>query len=405
MTFLITRRLLRVRHRYTSRQLCSGPEPILVADPSPSSDPNSKHKPLRFIIRSLLRQQDLDRLASDFKFHTSDRDFRSKANVYEIIIRRLVAGGRLDAVIDILEHHRLYNEKIIQEGFAVRLISLYGLAGMPDKAASLFRDLPDLGCPRTVFSFNAVLTAYARSKFDDRIAIMEEFISSHDTGIAPNVISYNILINALCEKGLFDDAVKTQDLMEQRGIKPDLITFNSLFCGFYGKGMLDKGDEIWQRMLDNGIQPDVRSFNAKIRGLSLQKMFPEAMQVFDELKSAGLKPDTLTFNALIKGLCRGGNWEDAKKFYEEMGKRGCFPDRHTLRELIPELCRGGEIDFAHQICTRGISNGFHVDVGVVQVMVDELVKASKYMKAKKLVILARSKKKVKLRMPLPCLYA
>ncbi|KAH0455290.1 hypothetical protein IEQ34_015322 [Dendrobium chrysotoxum] len=393
---------VRLPHRLF-RLLCSTPNPNANSNPY-SDSPDSSQQPLRSIIKALFRENDLNQLISKFKRFSADRNFRSKPEVYEIIIRRLTAAGRLDAVNDIIEQHKSYEEEISHEGFAVRLISLYGLAGMPERAAALFQELPALGCPRTVFSFNAVLTAYTRSKVADRIAHLHNFLSSHDASIEPNRISYNILINALCERDLLDDALNTLDLMEEREIKPDLVTFNTLLNAFYSKGMILKADEIWQRMTENGIQPDVRSFNAKIRAFAWQGQILEAMEVLEELRRVGLEPDTLTFNALIKGYCRQGNLDEAKRIYKQMGKKGCFPDRHTLRELIPKLCGGGEVDLALNICIKAIDNGFVVDVGIIQVMIDELAKGSLYDKAKKLVKLAKSKNnRANLRMPLPCL--
>ncbi|XP_020591825.1 pentatricopeptide repeat-containing protein At1g55890, mitochondrial-like [Phalaenopsis equestris] len=375
---------------------------LFCSTQNPSS--SSPQKPLRSIIKALFREKDLNQLISNFKRCSADRNFRSKPEVYEIIIRRLATAGRLDAVDDIIEQHKCYQEEMSHEGFAVRLISLYGLAGMPERAAALFQELPALGCPRTVFSFNAVLTAYTRSNAADRIAHLHKFLSSHDASIEPNRISYNILINALCERDLLDDALNTLDLMEKREIMPDLVTFNTLLNGFYGKGMISEADEIWQRMKETGIQPDVRSFNAKIRAFAWQGKIVEAMEVLEELRRVGLEPDTLTYNALIKGYCRQGNLEEAKRLYKQMGKNGCFPDRHTLRELIPKLCQGGDVDLALNICIKAIDNGFLVDVGIIQVLIDELVKGSLHDKAKKLVKRARLKNdRANLKMPLSCL--
>ncbi|PKA62196.1 Pentatricopeptide repeat-containing protein [Apostasia shenzhenica] len=379
------------------RFLCSDPNPNASSDPPQS---------LRRTLNSLLRLDDLDQLAADFKNFSADRNFRSKDKIYEIVVRRLTAAGRLDAVDDILVHQKRYADAISDEGFAVRVICLYGYSRMPDRAAAMFGELPDLGCPRTVFSFNAVLTAYSRSKASCRIDAMRDFISSHSASISPNLVSYNILINALCEEGLHDDALKTLDLMAQRDVSPSVITFNTLLNGFYKKGNISMGDEIWKRMVDAGVSPDVRSFNSKIRGFVSAGMIPEAFEALEELRRSDLQPDSHTFNALMKGFLLGGKLEEAKRIFEEMGKNGCLPDRITLRQFIPKLCHSGEVNLALELCRNGILKGFVVDVSLVKKVVDLLVKDSRYVEAKKLVFLARRKKKnVKLSMPLPCLAA
>uniref|UniRef100_A0A6I9RJ00 Pentatricopeptide repeat-containing protein At1g55890, mitochondrial n=1 Tax=Elaeis guineensis var. tenera TaxID=51953 RepID=A0A6I9RJ00_ELAGV len=66
-----------------------------------------------------------------------------------------------NAVEAIFEEQKRYPAGIAREGFDVRLISLYGKAGMPANAAASFHQLPALGCSRSVMSFNALLSACA----------------------------------------------------------------------------------------------------------------------------------------------------------------------------------------------------------------------------------------------------
>ncbi|KAL6007495.1 hypothetical protein ACLOJK_002752 [Asimina triloba] len=93
-----------------------------------------------------------------FKSSSQSSRFRSKHRVYSVTVRRLAAANLHHFVVDIFEHHKQFPE-IATEGFAARLISLYGQAGMFTDARKLFDELPQLKCPRTVKSINAVLTA------------------------------------------------------------------------------------------------------------------------------------------------------------------------------------------------------------------------------------------------------
>ena len=74
-------------------------------------------------------------------------------------------------VAALLDSHKPFIEAS-REGFAVRLIRIYGRASMPSHAAATFLDLP----PRhkSVTAFNALLAAYVDSgDFDKLVAAFQ----------------------------------------------------------------------------------------------------------------------------------------------------------------------------------------------------------------------------------------
>nr|DAD42496.1 TPA_asm: hypothetical protein HUJ06_000726 [Nelumbo nucifera] len=124
-------------------------------------------------------------------------------------------------------------DDISKEGFAIRLISLYGQSSMSEHACRTFGQLPELKCTRTVKSFNALLSACADSRnFDKADQIFRELPSR--LSITPDLFSYNIMIRALCDRGSLDSALSFLDEMEKNGVGPNLITFNTLLNAFYG---------------------------------------------------------------------------------------------------------------------------------------------------------------------------
>ncbi|KAF9599185.1 hypothetical protein IFM89_035644 [Coptis chinensis] len=92
--------------------------------------------------------------------------FRSPHLAYEKTIARQQ---------QVLEHHQNKNkfDDITKQGFAMRLISLYGKPGMFDHALKLFDELPE----RTVKTYNALLNANASvvsNKFDETHKLFRE---------------------------------------------------------------------------------------------------------------------------------------------------------------------------------------------------------------------------------------
>ncbi|KAK9155942.1 hypothetical protein Sjap_003422 [Stephania japonica] len=312
-----------------------------------------------------------------------------QAPIYQVTVRRLASAKRFSLIEDILESQKKYSD-MSSEGFAIRLIKLYGESGMFDHARKVFDELPSLRCRRTVKSFNALLNACVDSKkFDDVERVFHEMPS--ELSVDPDVYSFNIMIRAFCEMGSLDSAVLMLDEMGKKGVEPNLISFNTLLCGLYDSARFDECEKVWILMEKSNVKPDVRSYNAKLRGLVAVGKISEAVELVEELgRSSEIKPDIHSFNALIKGFCKDGNLEEAKRVYDDLLKKDCVPIRSTFEALIPSLCENGDFDLAFKLCKESMSRRCMLDVGVLQGVVDGLFKKSKVEEAEKLVELARA---------------
>lgn len=355
---------------------------------SPSPNPEKPQR-LKALINRMFKIRDPDALVSAFNSASSAHArFRASHNIYSSAIHRLSAVDRPDCVRAILEHQKQFPD-LRREGFALRLLSLYGAAKLPDDAIATFRQLPSLDCPRSIKSFNALLSACLESKAFNLIPDLFKQIPSEDPSITPSLCSYNILIHALCEKPDLDAAFKILDLMESNGISPDLVSFNTLLNAYYTNGLIDNAEKVWVLMHEKKIEPDTKSFNAKLRWLVSQERVLEASELVDELRKNGPKPDAFSFDALIRGFCNDGKLEEAKGLFMELTESDYAPVHTTFEILIPKLCDNGEIDLAFKICCDSLSNKRFIDANTLQNLVDKLVERSRMEEAKKLVELGR----------------
>ncbi|KAA8519936.1 hypothetical protein F0562_014154 [Nyssa sinensis] len=340
------------------------------------------------LSNDLYKEHNLKKLVEKFKkFSESDR-FRTKTGIYESTVRRLASAKRFRWIEEILEDQKKYRD-ISKEGFAVRLISLYGKSGMFDHASKVFDEMPKHECDRTVKSFNALLGACVYSKkFDKADGYFREL--PEKLSIKPDVVSYNTLIKAFCEMGSLDSAVSMVDEMEKNGVDPDLITFNTLLDVFYGNNRFVDGEKIWSRMEKKNVVPDIRSYNAKLVGLVSEKKMSEAVKLVEDLGTKELKPDIFSYNALIRGYCEDGDIEEAKRWYGQVANSGCASNKATFSMLVPFVCEKGDFDFAFLLCKKIFDVRCLVDVALLQLVVDGLVKESKIEEAKMLVELGKS---------------
>ncbi|KAJ9690169.1 hypothetical protein PVL29_012695 [Vitis rotundifolia] len=337
--------------------------------------PATTKTPAKTIKRSSSNNSTLKEMVDKFKKSSGSKRFRSHYGYYEKAVLTLATAKKFSFIEDILEHQKQYNE-ISTEVFAVRLITLYGKAGMFEHAYKLFDEMPKLNCERT--------------KFDKIDGFFQELPGN--LGIVPDVVSYNIIVNAFCEMGSLDSALSVLDEMEKVGLEPDLITFNTLLNAFYQNGSYADGEKIWDLMKKNNVAPNVRSYNAKLRGLISENRMSEAVELIDEMKTSGIKPDVFTLSSLMKGFCNSGNLEEAKRWYSEIAKNELPPVRATYMILIPFLVEKGDFEMATELCKEVFSRRWLIEPALLQQVLEGLVKESKIEEATELVKLAKSKK-------------
>ncbi|GKD86046.1 pentatricopeptide repeat-containing protein, partial [Tanacetum coccineum] len=265
------------------------------------------------ISEDLYKEKNLKRVVEKFKKLSESHLFRKQSNVYTNTVRRLASAKKLKYIEEILEDQKQYDD-ISKEGFNVRLISLYGKSGMFDHAFKVFDEMSD---KKSVKAFNAVLGACVNAKKFDRVEEMFKDLFK-ESGVSPDVVSWNTMIKAFVEMGKFDLACEVFGEIEKNGLEPDLISFNTLLIGLYGNGRFVDGERFWGKMIESSVAPDIRSYNARLVGLVAEKKLNEAVEVFGELGSKNITPDVFSYNAVINGFCNNGDLQEAKKWFGKL---------------------------------------------------------------------------------------
>ncbi|XAR66346.1 hypothetical protein NMG60_11012539 [Bertholletia excelsa] len=355
---------------------------------------------LQALFKGSSKTNNLIKRVRKFK-KASEYDLFRKSNQakYETMVTRLAAAQRFSDIEDILEHQKKYQD-IRKEGFACRLIALYGKAGMFGHAQKLFDEMPQLNCQRTVKSFNALLSACTNTKKPDKVTEIFTEIPKK-LSIKPDNISYNIVIKALCEVGSFDSALSVVDEMEKNGLKPNTVTFNTLLDALYRNDKFSDAEKLWGLMENKDVVPNVRSYNPKLRALVADNRISEAVDVIEEMRSKGIMPDVFSFNALIKGFHDSGNMEQAKRWFTKMTENGCTPDSATLSMLGYLACDKGDFEYALEVCKEAIRLRRLVNPKMLQLVVDGLVKESKKEVAMELVTLGKSNDHFQYKLKIP----
>nr|GMD80658.1 pentatricopeptide repeat-containing protein At2g16880 [Ipomoea batatas] len=129
-------------------------------------------------------------------------------------------------------------------------------------------------------------------------------------GLAPNTMSFNILINGHCLKNKFRDAIRLLYKMEEFGCRPDNVSYNTVLDGLSKKGRLKEIRELLVNMKNKGLVPNKNTYNILVSGYCRIGLLKDAAQK--------LGPDSYTYNAIVEALTNVGRIREAEEFTSKM---------------------------------------------------------------------------------------
>ena len=145
----------------------------------------------------LKKERDPEKLFNLFKANARNKLVVENRFAFEDTVSRLAGAGRFDYIENLLEHQKILPQGR-RDGFIIRIIMLYGKAGMFKQAVNTFFDMHLYGCQRTVKAFNAALKVLTLSR---DLEAIESFFREAPLvcGVKLDVYSVNIVLKAVCE--------------------------------------------------------------------------------------------------------------------------------------------------------------------------------------------------------------
>lgn len=366
----------------------SNPKPESHPEPPSTipSHPNPIGEPALFKIKA---EREPEKLFHLFESNARNRLVVENRFAFEDTVSRLAGARRLDLVERLLEQQKALPQGR-REGFVVRIITLYGRAGMPDHARRTFDQMHLFGCSRTVKSFNATLKVLSQARCFDEVRI---FFSEAPAqlGIQIDEISYNTIIKVLCEMGSLDSAYLVMVEMEKAGLKPDVVTYTTLMSAAYKSGRRQIGDGLWNLMVIRGLSPNLVTFNIRIQYLINRRRAWQANSFVRKMDVTGIKPDELTYNLLIKGFCMVGELEMAKRIFFAMPRRGCKQNSRIYQTMVHYLCKGGVFDLAFGLCKDSMERNWFPSIDTVNALLKGLITNLKVRNARTIMRLVKGR--------------
>lgn len=164
-----------------------------------------------------------------------------------------------------------------------------------------------------------------------------------------NIVAWNSLISGYCFKGLFVNAKKMLNQMEEEEIKPDLVSWNSLVSGYSIWGQSKEALVIIHHMKNSGIYPNVVTWTSLISGSLQNETYRESLKFFIQMQQEDIKPNSTTMSSLLR-TCGGlGLLQNGKEIHCLCLKNGFIKDAYVATGLIDMYSKSGNLKSAREV--------------------------------------------------------
>ncbi|EOA35255.1 hypothetical protein CARUB_v10020417mg [Capsella rubella] len=376
----------------TIRRFCHSSSSVAlgIASSSRVSSESNQIQPLEEpALVKLKSERDPEKLFKLFQANATNRLVIENRFAFEDTVSRLAAARRLDFIELLLEHQKTLPQGR-REGFIVRIIILYGKAGMTKQALDTFYNMDLHGCKRTVKSFNAALQVLS---FKPDLHTIRDFLrdAPSNYGIDIDAVSFNIAIKSFCDLGILDGAYMAMRQMEKSGLQPDVVTYTTLISAFYKHERCVIGNGLWNLMVLKGCKPNLTTFNVRIQFLVNRRRAWDANDLLLLMPRLHVEPDNITYNMVIKGFFLARFPEMAERVYTAMHGKGYKPNLKIYQTMIHYLCKAGNFDLAYTMCKDCMRKKWYPNLDTVEMLLNGLVKKGQLDQAKLIMTLVHKR--------------
>ncbi|KAH6809981.1 hypothetical protein C2S51_027764 [Perilla frutescens var. frutescens] len=258
---------------------------------------------------------------------------------YNVVIRVLVAKGRLDEAMGLLREMgsiNLYPDMVTY----VSIIKGLCDAGNLEAALGLIKDMKGHGCVPNAVVYSTILDGICMHGTLDMALQFLGGMEKENEECKPNVVTYTTLIKGFVEKGTSNEAVRILDRMANSGLKANRVTFVTLLDGLCKEGLVEEAREVIDKFRDNGVGYD-ELHSILVLALFRAGKFEESEQMFRTMLARGLKPNGLTSSSIIKRIISEGRVLDGYFLFQALEKSGNLlsvdPDIYSI--LLGGLCQ------------------------------------------------------------------
>ena len=216
----------------------------------------------------------------------------------------------------------------------------YSQRGTLNKALEMFGEMKARGIGCNIHAYSALMgVCVKQNECHAAISVYKEL--EEDARVEPNLVTFNILIDAYNKLGMLQSSVEALEKIKRKRMLPEARTYNSIIsaCGKANKGAMAM--DVYQMMLKDGVGPTNTTYTSAISACGRSGMVEEAMGLYRAMPSMGCQPNVITFSSLISVCERVGEMQLALTILDEMRGMGVAPNVVTYNGLLGCFAKAG----------------------------------------------------------------
>ncbi|SPT20465.1 unnamed protein product [Triticum aestivum] len=183
---------------------------------------------------------------------------------------------------------------------------------------------------------NLLLRGWAKARAWARLR--QHWLDMDARGVAKDLHSYSIYMDALAKSGKPWKAVKLFKEMKQKRLPVDIVAYNTAIHAVGLAEGVDFAVRMYRQMVEAGCRPNTATFNTIVKLLCKEGRFKEGYAFVQQMHKAGCEPNELTYHCFFQYLSRP---QEVLALFEKMLQRGCRPRMDTYVMLIKRFGRWG----------------------------------------------------------------
>nr|CAD1837064.1 unnamed protein product [Ananas comosus var. bracteatus] len=131
-------------------------------------------------------------------------------------------------------------------------------------------------------------------------------------GFVANVVTYNTLIHWFYLEGKFNEVQLLISDMTIEKIAPDLVTYTIIIDGLCRQGKFSEATDCFKKSLENGLCIDL--FVGLMNRLVKSRRIKEILSLFKQIEGQGFYSDVIIYDSTVQAFCRHGYCSSADIF-------------------------------------------------------------------------------------------
>ncbi|KAI9321879.1 hypothetical protein BX666DRAFT_1906534 [Dichotomocladium elegans] len=283
----------------------------------------------------------------------------------------------------LLLHHVKSNRVYLDENEFRVVLELLDRLDLVERAEATFKTMASYcNQPATIRTYNKLAAAYLRrikaldgqqrhSRYMDKLHTLVR--SLEEKGIAPDVLTFNILLTARGQLRQVKEAEAIFDWMERAGVAPNNRTVN-IALDLYGKLGVECG-------LMHAISPafrdssgaegdDVVTFATRIRNAVYRRDMESAERTLKAMVERGIYPNEYVYAHLVLGYVQNGDISKARTVIKLINKSpdDLKPTAYLYGPIIQFYARAHDYKKAYSVLSEMLDQGIPANLTIYTIL-------------------------------------